>query len=171
MIRLTLIAATALTLAACGRAGDGNGTQISFSSNSADGAVTGGIDNQGNLKIDTGGFKADVKLPKLDIKADDFDMNGVKLYPGSTITNLNILGQPGAGEGEKADGKVSVSFSSPATPVTVRDWLKSRLGQAGFTVTTAGNGLTGKTNDGKPFALTLSEDGAGKSKGVIDMGG
>jgi hypothetical protein len=166
MVRLIPLAVVALALAACGDKDGNDSTQISFSSNDSDGAVTGGIDN-GTLKIDAPGFKADIKVPKIAIDAEDFEMNGVHLYPGSKINSLNVEG----GNDDKDDGKVRVAFTSPATAATVRDWLKERLGKASYTLSTAGNGLTGKTEDGKPFKLELNDDGAGKSKGTIEMGG
>lgn len=165
MLRLIPIAAAALALAACD-ANDGNST-ISFTGNGSDGAVSGGIDSSGNLKIDTNGFKADLKLPKFSLKADDFDMNGVHLYPGSSISAINVNGD----DTNKDAGKVHVAFTSPATAATVRDWLKERLTKAGFTLSADGAGLIGKTDDGKPFALKMSDQGANKSSGTIDMGG
>ena len=166
MLRLISVAAAALALAACD-ANDGNSTSISFSGNSSDGVVSGGIDSSGKLKIDTNGFKADLKLPKFSLKADDFDMNGVHLYPGSSISSINVNGD----DTNKDAGKVHVAFTSPANAATVRDWLQQRLVKAGFTLSADGAGLTGKTDDGKPFALKLSDQGANKSSGTIDMGG
>ena len=170
MHRLIPLAAAALALAACGEH-DGNSTSISFSGNSSDGAVSGGIDSSGNLKIDTNGFKADLKLPKFSVDASNFEMNGVHLYPGSTISSINVNGGDDGKDNGKDSGKVRVAFTSPASAATVRDWLKERLGKAGFTLSADGAGLTGKTDDGKPFALKLSDQGATKSSGTIDMGG
>lgn len=164
MLRLIPLAVVALALAACGQ---GDGTSISFSGNSSDGAVSGGIDSSGNVKIDSKGFKADLKVPKFSVDASDFEMNGVHLYPGSTIGSINVNG----GDDQKDSGKVRVAFTSPATAATVRDWLKERLTKAGFTLAADGLGLTGKTDDGKPFALKLTDQGANKSSGTIDMGG
>jgi hypothetical protein len=166
MVRLIPLAAVALALVACADKDGNDSTQVSFSANDSDGAVTGGIDN-GTLKIDAPGFKADIKVPKIAIDADDFDMNGVHLYPGSKISSLNVDG----GKDDRDDGKVHVVFTSPAAAATVRDWLKERLDKASFTLSTSGNGLTGKTDEGKPFKLELNDDGAGKSKGVIEVGG
>ena len=168
MIRLLPLAIAAIALAACDGQG-GNSTTISFSSNGSDGNVAGAIDKDGNIKIDSDGFKADVKIPAIKLDAKDFDMNGVHLYPGSTITTMNIAAQDKKGDKDDS-GKVSVAFTSPAAAATVRDWLKERLDKAGFTLSVAGNGLTGKTDDGQPFTLKLDDDGAGKSKGTIDMG-
>ena len=168
MLRLIPLAAAILAIAACGE-NDGNSTSISFSGNGSGGAVSGGIDSSGNLEIDANGFKADLKLPKFSVDASNFEMNGVHLYPGSTISSINVNG--GDDKDGKDPGKVRVAFTSPATAVTVRDWLKERLGKAGFTLSADGAGLTGKTDDGKPFALKLSDQGANKSSGTIDMGG
>ena len=99
--------------------------------------------------------------------ADDFDMNGVPLYPGSSLSSTNVNGD----DTNKDAGKVHVAFTSPATAATVRDWLQQRLIKAGFTLSADGAGLTGKTDDGKPFALRLTDQGANKSSGTIDMGG
>jgi hypothetical protein len=164
------VSLAALTLAACsGSIGSGNdSTSISFSSNDSDGNVTGGIDKSGNLKINAPGFNGDVKIPKLQLGSKDFEMNGVHLYPGSTIGSINVDAQ---GDDKNDDGKVKVTFTSPAAAATVRDWLKERLNKAGFTVTDAGTGLTGKTDDGKPFKLDLTDQGAGKASGTIEMGG
>jgi hypothetical protein len=98
-------------------------------------------------------------------------MNGVHLYPGSTISSINVNGGDDNKDEGKDPGKVRIAFTSPATAATVRDWLKERLGKAGFTLSTDGAGLTGKTDDGKPFALKLTDQGANKSSGTIDMGG
>ena len=166
MLRLIPLAAATLALAACGGS-DGNSTSISFSGNSSEGAVSGGIDSSGNLKIDTNGFKADLKLPKFSVDANDFEMNGVHLYPGSTISSINVNGD----DAHKDAGRVRVAFTSPATAATVRGWLQQRLTKAGFTLSADGTGLTGKTDDGKPFALKLTDQGANKSSGTIDMGG
>jgi hypothetical protein len=170
MFRLIPLAAAALALAACGDH-DGNSTSISFSSNSSDGVVSGGIDKSGNLKIDTGGFKADLKLPKFSVDADNFEMNGVHLYPGSTIGSINVNGGDDDKDGGKDTGTVRVAFTSPASAATVRDWLGQRLTKAGFTLSPDSTGLTGKTDEGKPFSLKLTDQGANKSSGTIDMGG
>lgn len=172
MIRFTILAATAvaaIALTGCDRhAGAGNGTDISFSSNDADGAVSGGIDKDGNLRINANGFNADVRLPRIALDANNFDMNGVHLYPGSTISSINVAGQDGDREDDK--GKVAVAFTSPAAAATVRDWLNERLAKAGYKLSAAGNGLTGTTDKGQSFALKLDDDGAGKSKGAIEIG-
>ena len=97
-------------------------------------------------------------------------MNGVRLYPGSTISTMNIDAHDSGKAGKDDDsGTVKVSFASPAAPGVVRDWFQQKLSAAGFTVSVSGNGLVGTTDEKKPFRLDLTPDGADKSKGTITV--
>ncbi len=159
-----LLMAAALPLAACD--GADQGTSISFSGNSKDGNAVAAMDgNTGQVKIDVPGFQGSFKLPKIQFTADNFDLNGVHLYPGSKISGFNIDAR-----GKDEDGQVRVSFDSPAEPIAVRDWFQQRLSKAGYTVSADGNGLTGTTEEKKPFSLKLDDAGAGHAKGTILLG-
>jgi hypothetical protein len=169
MIRTALVVALiALPLAACG---DGKqGTTITFNSSDADGNTTGVIDGTtGKVAINAPGFSGALSLPKIHIDSNDFNMNGVHLYPGSTVSGMNVNAQ-GNGKGGDGDGNVTVNFSSPAKPDTVQAWFLDKLNHAGFDVKSDGTGISGMTDDKKPFRLDLSPDGADKAKGVITMG-
>ena len=167
MIRLISVAVSALAVTACGAKNSNDGTEISLSANETNGAVTGDVDASGHLKIDARDFKANIKIPKIAIDADNFDMNGAHLYPGSKITSIKVAG----GDDDKDNGKVRITFTSPANAITVRDWLKSKLSNAGFRLMDSGSGLSGKTDEGKPFTLDLIDDGAGTSHGKVNLGG
>jgi hypothetical protein len=170
MSRLIFAAALlALPLAACGAHDDKDGTTIQFNASDADGNVTGSMDASGKIAIDAPGFSGSLKLPKLHLDANDFDMNGVHLYPGSSVTGMNINAHD-KGNGGDDDGAVTVSFASPASPDAVQSWFLDRLNKANFSVKTDGTGLSGFTDDKKPFRLDLSPDGAGKATGVITIG-
>jgi hypothetical protein len=159
----------AATLSACD--GSKDGTTISFNSTDSDGNVVASVDgNSGAVAINAPGFSGKIKLPKLHLDSKDFDMNGVHLYPGSTISAMNIDAHDGGKAGdEKDEGIVRVSFASPASAATVRDWFQQKLSAAGFTLSASGNGLVGTTDDKKPFKLDLTPDGADKSKGTITV--
>ena len=160
MPRLLLAAMLALPLAACHRPDPGT----SISINAAGGNTLGAVDGRsGEVKLAVPGFSGNIKLPKIKLDAGDFDLNGVHLYPGSTIDTLDVAG------GDK-DGAVHVAFTSPAAPATVRDWFADRLGKVGFTVRPAGDGLVGTTEEHKPFALDLAADGRDRAKGRITLG-
>jgi hypothetical protein len=162
MIRLLLCtAACLLPLAGCDRPGDGTSVSI----NADGGNVLGAVDaKSGAVKIDVPGFSGQIKLPKIQLDATNFELNGVHLYPGSTIDSMDI------GAGAK-DAGLRIRFTSPATPDQVRGWFQERLGKAGFTLKQDGAGLTGTTEENKPFRLDLTGDGADRAKGTIVLGG
>uniref|UniRef100_UPI0035CB97E0 hypothetical protein n=1 Tax=uncultured Sphingomonas sp. TaxID=158754 RepID=UPI0035CB97E0 len=164
MLRSLVCALALLPLAACD---DGKGgTSISINSSDDNGAAS--IDGNGEATIDTPFFKGKVQIPKLKLDASNFDMNGVHLYPGSTIGAMNIDAQDRPVEDN--DGQVRVTFASPAAASTVRDWFKAKLTAAKFKVEAKGNGLVGKTDEGHPFSLDLTPAGPDKADGVIHIG-
>lgn len=162
---LVCAAALALPLAACDRPGQGQAQGTSVTINADGGNTLGSIDaRSGEVKIDVPGFSGQIKLPKVQLDATNFDLNGVRLYPGSTIDAVDV------GTGEKDSG-VRIRFTSPATPDQVRGWFGERLGKAGFTLKQDGAGLTGTTEENKPFRLDLTGDGATRARGAIVLGG
>ena len=168
LAKIAFVSLAAATLAACG---SGDGTSISINAAGDDGDnMTAAMTQNGQLAINLpGGFSGNIKLPKLKINAENFDMNGVKLFPGSTISSMNIDAKDNAAG--KDSGKVRIAFESPATPTKVRDWFLDKLSkEAGFTIAANGNALTGTTDEKQPFRLDLAADGADKSKGTIVIG-
>lgn len=161
--RILLLAAL-LPLAACG--GE-KGTSVSINTSDEDGNVSFGTDGNGQVAIDSPVFKGKITLPKLQLDAAHFDMNGVHLYPGSTISGMNV--DTRTKTGEKDDAHVRMTFASPAAPATVRDWFLGKLNAAGYKVQADGAGLVGKTDEDKAFKLDLTPDGD-KAKGIITIG-
>ena len=161
---ITLPLALALALAGCNRPDEGTSITINADSGNVLGAVDG---KSGEVKLDVPGFSGKITLPKIQLDAGNFDLNGVHLYPGSTIDNVDVGGDSTNGG---KDGRVRVSFTSPATPATVQQWFQDRLNKAGFTVSPGGDGLVGTTDENKPFALDLKADGDTRAKGTITLG-
>lgn len=170
MRHLLIIALAAAPLAACDKGEPG--TTITLNASGNDGNMVAGVDGtSGTVSVNTPVFSGSLKLPKIQIGADNFEMNGVHLYPGSTISSLNIDARDG-GDGKDDDsGTVHVRFTSPADPATVRDWFADKLGKAGFTLHQSGNGLAGTTDENKPFTLDLKPAGNGKAEGSIKIDG
>lgn len=154
MHRPVLLAALILPIAACDRSNKGASVTI----NAADSVTN---SDAGEMKIDVPGFQGSIKLPKIKIDAGDFDLNGVKLYPGSKIESVNLAGDAGK------RGGVRVRFTSPAAPETVRDWFLERLGKVGYRVHADGANLVGATDKGKPFRLDLKPNGADRANGMV----
>jgi hypothetical protein len=163
-----VVAIAALSLAACGEKGDG--TSISLNAGGTDGNVTAGVDGKtGQMSLNVPGFSGRIKLPKIKLDAGDFDMNGVHLYPGSTISGMNIDARDN--DANEDTGQVKVSFDSPASPDVVRAWFAEKLTTAGdFKLQSSGTGLSGTAEDGKVFKLDLAPTGDGKSKGTLVIG-
>lgn len=168
---LILLFTSALALSACS-GGDGDGTSITVNTQTETGkpgTIT-ADGKTGAVRIDAPGFKANITLPKIRLDAGDFEMNGVKFYPGSTIGNLDI--SEDSDRGKDADDAVTVTFTSPAAAGTVRDWFRERLTRAKFTLANdKGNGLVGTTDEGKPFRLDLAPKGNAASEGTITISG
>lgn len=156
-IALVLIMATALS--GCDKSG--GGTSISIASeNGAGGSIDG---NSGAVKIDTPVFKGEFNLPKINLTAENFDINGVHLYPGSRIAAVDI--KP---EKNDDDGIVTVRFESPASVDTVRGWLKDQFDRKGTKVSVEGNSIHGEADD-KPFRFDLAPKG-NVAAGTVTIG-
>jgi len=127
----------------------------------------------GEMSIDAPGFSGKITLPKMKLGSDDFDLNGVKLYPGSTITTMNIAANSdgkGEGKGDSRD-KVRIVFDSPATPEKVIDYFADKLAAANFKLTKSGQSLKGTDEDNKPFMLDVKPAANGHSTGTIAIEG
>lgn len=151
---LLILPALALPLAACDRSDEG--TQIAVTANGSGGS----IGKDGEVRIDTPAFKGAFKLPQINLTAENFDINGVHLYPDSKIAAVNVDGT--------GKDKVTVRFTSPADPATVRTWFAAQFKEAGTPVSVEGNTLTGKDDD-KTFTINLSPQGQ-QSAGVVRIG-
>ncbi|WP_417609675.1 hypothetical protein [Parasphingorhabdus sp.] len=166
---LILFAALPLALSACSKAeddsGDGSGVSIDFSDDSKPGAekIKIGGDDDSKFSIKADGFSMDIDLPSITLDSDDFDMNNVDLYPGSQITSFDIEDAKGQG------GKVQISFKSPVDADKLADWYADQLTGKGFDVVRDGSSLSGKTDEGDPFALAVTEISAAQSKGVLEF--
>lgn len=161
-----LLLLTLLPLAACG--GSGTGTSFSINASEEDGNSTITTDSNGQMAIKAPGFEGAIKLPKFHVNAENFDFNGVKLYPNSQIGALNVDADDSKAGEDK--GKVRVAFESPAALATVQDWFRDKMTARGFKVAADGDGLKGTTDEGDPFRLMLSADGDRKTKGKLEIG-
>lgn len=172
------VAALVMTLGACGSNTD-KATSVSISTDdgtSARATSSGTADGSkfdvhsdtgsGRVKIDAPGFKLDVDVPKGIVDAGDFQIDGVKLYPGSKVHGMDV----NAGDHE-SDTRVRIGFASPADPATVRGWMVRQFAAKGHALSGDGMTLTGRSEDGKPFTVTLTQGDAGRTNGEIVVAG
>jgi N-acetylmuramoyl-L-alanine amidase len=155
-----LIAATALSLTACSKS-DGNGSVAIDMNSEAD---------AGNVSISVPGFDAKVKVPTGLMTHGDFDIDGVKLYPGAMVTTFNLNVDGKSKEDKDSDNTVvKMTFAAPADVPTVTDWYRKQFAAKSVNATQTASGFSGKSEDGDDFTITLTPGAAGQTKGAIDV--
>lgn len=168
IFRSILISTVAVcALSACGSRDDGkDGTNISINAKDENGVVAINADGKtGKVDVNLPGFSANLNLPKVMLDHSNFDLDGVKLYPGSNVRGVAVM----AGKGDKAN--VKISFESPADAAKVKDWFKSGFGEHEIKFSETLTGFSGKTADGDAFVMTLTPNGAAATSGTIDING
>lgn len=163
MKSIWLMLPLAVAVSSCG--GGDEGTSISIQGDN--GSVTAQADKDGKVSVKAPGFEGSIKLPKFSIGAENFEIDGVRLYPGATIASLNIDDRQ---DGTKSGG-VKVTFDAPAEAARVRDWFREQMEGAGFTVTGNRDELTGKTKSGSPYTLKIDGAGDAQSRGTLTVSG
>ena len=167
-MRLAFLIPPMMLFAACGseEKKSGDGTEISINAEGDGGGVkiqTG--KDGGNIKIGGDGAAIDIDVPDfvdLDIESD-FDIDGVKLYPGSKVTKVDV----DANDKNGADtATVKLGFTSPAAPTKAADWMAGEFAKKGVKVTRTGDTLAGKDKDGADFRINFVPDGA-TAKGEV----
>jgi hypothetical protein len=154
-----LLAAAALSLAACSEK-EGNGS-LSIDMNSQADA--------GNVSLSIPGIDAKLKVPTGLMAHGDFDIDGVKLYPKATVTTFNV-NVDGKTTGDKpADPVVKMGFTAPADVATVTNWYKGQFAAKSVTATQTATGFSGKTEDGDTFTIALTQGAASETKGAIEV--
>ncbi|QHL90077.1 hypothetical protein GVO57_03595 [Sphingomonas changnyeongensis] len=150
-------------LAACGSGAEGgNGTAITVSGGGAraDTSAKGG-----GVAIAVPGFKANVDLPGLKVKAKDLDLAGMKPYPGTEVERIDISKAP-AESGEK---RAIIAFTAPADAARVRGWFVEQGKVAGFALAGEAMTLAGTGPEGEQVEMRFADAGPGRSRGEISF--
>lgn len=168
------LAGPALLLGACGDSATsdkqdaGDVEQVTINAKGEDGGsvAISANDDGSRVSIKGDGVNINADLPGIEgiNIGRDFDIDGVKLYPGAKITSVNVNADSSKPEGQK--GQVEFGLTAPAAPPVVLDWYAKAFAAKGIATTTKGATLAGKTKDGDSFAILLASEGAG-SKGMV----
>ena len=124
-MRFAFLIPPMMLLAACGQGEEKKDkTEVSINAGDEHGGVqiTAGKDGNGRIKIGGDGVGIDMKIPDfvdLDVEGA-FDIDGVKLYPGSNVTTVNVDATDKNGQDRAT---VKLGFTSPATPAKAADWM------------------------------------------------
>jgi hypothetical protein len=121
----------------------------------------------GRVAVNIPGFDANFSVPKAMFGKGNFDIDGVKLYPGSAVKTVNVTDAKSDAPGGKNEGKVRVGFVAPDAPAKVADWFATRFGEKSVKSTRSGNGFSGTTRDGSAFTLALDPGADGKTNGLF----
>lgn len=167
-MRFAFLIPPILLLAACGQDEKAkDGPEISINAGDEHGGVqiTSSKDGGGKVKIGGDGVDIDINVPDFvdfDVTGD-FDIDGVKLYPGSQVTTVNVDANDKDGARKAV---VKLGFTSPVAPTKAADWMAGEFAKKSVKVTRTGDTLAGKDKDGSDFTINFGPDGA-TSKGEV----
>lgn len=118
-------------------------------------------DESGHIAFNLPIAEGQVKVPAGMMHNGNFDIDGVKLVPGSSVTGFNL-------DAHDHGATVDMSFNAPGSPDEVRSYFLDQFKQKGVEAALAGESVTGKSKDGSPFIIHVSPATNG-SKGVISI--
>jgi hypothetical protein len=111
--------------------------------------VTISADESGNIAFNLPIAEGKVKVPTGFMRNGNFDIDGVKLMPGSSVIGFSL-------DAHNHGATVNMSFKSPASPDEVRSYYVDQFKKQGVEAALAGEAVTGKSKDGSPFTIQVS---------------
>lgn len=123
-------------------------------------------EERGQIAVDLpGGFGFKVPSGAVGLDGSDLEIDGVGLYPGAKAQDMQVrVLQDRASDGSRA--LITMAFSSPDSPDKVADWYMKSFEEADVTVTRTQNQLSGTSQDGNRFTITIEPIGKA-SRGVV----
>ncbi|WP_157216718.1 hypothetical protein [Flavisphingomonas formosensis] len=126
----------------------------------------------GQFSLDTKDLKANIQMPKMDMDAAHMDVDGVKLYPGTRVSGMNVLADDRQPD-RKDRGKVTIVFSSGDAPARLLDYYRKAFSDRGYSVAVASSGdmaLAAAKPPHKDVRVALQPEGAGSSGTIVFTG-
>jgi hypothetical protein len=118
-------------------------------------------DENGQVAFDVPFANGQFKLPEGAMHKGNFDIDGVKLPPGSSMTGFNL-------DAHDKGATVDMGFTAPGAPDQVRSYFLDQFKQKGVEASASGDGVSGKSKDGSLFTIHLQPAGGG-SQGKIEI--
>ncbi|ATE63207.1 hypothetical protein [Rhizorhabdus dicambivorans] len=121
-----------LLLAGCelkvGKDGNDQGGDSASVSIGADGNIAvSANDGKEGVSIDTPGFGGRINIKGMRLGSDNMEIDGMKLYPGTELSAINVVDREGPD-----NGQVDMRFTSPAAPDKVAAYYADAGRAAGF---------------------------------------
>jgi hypothetical protein len=117
-------------------------------------------DQNGSVSFNLPLIKGQVQIPASIMHNGNFDIDGVKLMPGSAVTGFNM-------NGGDHGATVNASFTAPAAPDQVRSYFLSQFKEHGMEVALAGGAVTGKTREGDAFTIQITPAATGSQGRIV----
>ncbi len=94
--------------------------------------------------------------------ADDFEVDGVKPFPGARMNGLRVRAFEETANPNNGS-QVEISFAAPAPPRSVVNWYEREFSKKGTLFERRGDRILGRTTEGKAFELTTRPSGSGST--------
>lgn len=121
--------------------------------------VTINADESGHIAFNLPFVQGQVKVPTSMLHDGNFDIDGVRLMPGSAVKGFNVH----AGDNGST---VTMSFASQMSPAQASTYFLDKFKEKGVEASVSGNEIKGKSKDGSAFTIDLAP-AAGGSTGTI----
>lgn len=119
-------------------------------------------DADGRVAFNLPFAKGEIKLPTGVMSNANFDIDGVKMMPGATLTGFNL------DAGNDQPGKVNFTFTAPASPEEVKSYFVEQFKAQGVEAALAADAIQGTTKDGATFLMRFAPQGSG-TNGTIQL--
>jgi hypothetical protein len=127
---------------------------------SGDENVTINADENGSVAFNLPFVKGEVKVPSGFMHNGNFDIDGVKLMPGSQVAGFSVFA---ADKGST----VNMTFTAPAPPDGVRSYFVDQFRKQGVEAAIAGDSVSGKSKDGSPFTIQVGPAASGSQGKIV----
>jgi hypothetical protein len=117
-------------------------------------------DENGNIAFNLPIAQGQLKIPSGFMHNGNVDIDGVKLPPGSSVSGFNM-------DAHDHGATVNVSFTAPASPDEVRSYFVDQFKKQGVEAAIAGDAVTGKSKDGSPFVIQVSQAASGSQGKIV----
>jgi hypothetical protein len=117
-------------------------------------------DESGHIAFNLPIAEGKVKVPTGFMQNGSFDIDGVKLMPGSSVTGFNL-------DAHDHGATMNMSFKASASPDEVRAYYLDQFRKQGVEAALAGDAVTGKSKDGSPFTIAVSPSPDGSQGRIV----
>src|SRR6185437_5831838 len=117
-------------------------------------------DESGNIAFNLPIAQGQVKVPANFMHNGNFDIDGVKLPPGSSVTGFNL-------DSHNDVSNVDMSFTAPLAPDQVRSYFVDQFKEQGVEAALSGAAVTGKSKGGSAFTITVGPGGSGSQGKIV----